>query len=81
MYSFQPPRAAARQYCVLQTTPNRKSRQEQDGELAMPLDVLEHDLNAARCLGYRHQKAPRQEGQPYRPQERGSVLALAGQGS
>ena len=33
------------------------------------------------CLGYRHQKAPRQEGQPHRPQERGSVLALAGQGA
>ena len=31
--------------------------------------------------GYRHQKAPRQEGQPHRPQERGSVLALAGQGA
>ena len=32
------------------------------------------------CLGYRHQKAPRQEGQPYRSQERGPLPALAGQG-
>ena len=31
--------------------------------------------------GYRHQKAPRQEGQPYRAQERGSLPALAGQGT
>ena len=30
--------------------------------------------------GYRHQKAPRQEGQPYRAEERGSLPALARQG-
>lgn len=80
MYSSQPPRAVARPCCTLLTTPNRKSRQEQDGALRILLDMLVLDLKALLCVGYRHRKAPRQEGQPYRPQERGPVPALAGQG-
>ena len=46
MYSFQPPLAPADASVCRQTTPTRKYRLEQDGELAALLDVFSHRMNA-----------------------------------
>ena len=45
MYSYQPPRPSARAKLGSQPSPNRKSRQEQDGELVVLPDLLILVLN------------------------------------
>lgn len=66
----------------LARSPISKSRQEQDGELVVTPVLDTVMLNAVPMLaGYRHRQAPRQEGAKDRPQERGSVPALARQGT
>lgn len=64
-----------------ETTPNTFSGKTKMVSLSSQLVSGIHFLPPmGHLLGYRPHRPPRQEGQPHRPQERGSVLAPACKG-